>query len=63
MSCNLIIESSNLAKISSNVYVYNFNKGSYEIPECAELMLTSFQILAVLKLIGPQVQVLVLHAL
>jgi len=44
MSYNLIINSSNVSNTLNNLYVYNFIKGSFEIPEGAEIMLTSFQI-------------------
>jgi hypothetical protein len=44
MSYNLIINSSNVGNTLNNLYVYNFIKGSFEIPEGAEIMLTSFQI-------------------
>jgi len=44
MSYNLIINSSNVSNTLNNSYVYNFIKGSFEIPENAEIMLTSFQI-------------------
>ena len=44
MSYNLIINSSNVANTLNNLYVYNFIKGSFEIPDGAEIMLTSFQI-------------------
>ncbi len=44
MSYNLIIYSSNVANTLNNLFVYNFTKGSCEIPEGADIMLTSFQI-------------------
>jgi hypothetical protein len=44
MSYNLIIISSNVSNTSNNLYVYNFIQGYFEIPEGAEIMLTSFQI-------------------
>jgi len=44
MSYNLIVNSSNVSNTLNNLYTYNFIKGSFEIPEGAEIMLTSFQI-------------------
>lgn len=44
MSYNLIINNTNVANSMNNMYQYNFIKGSFEIPENAEMMITSLQI-------------------
>ena len=44
MSYNLIINSSNVSNTLNNSYFYNFIKCSFEIPQNAEIMQTSFQI-------------------
>jgi hypothetical protein len=44
MSYNLVINSTNVANSLNNMYQYNFIKGSFEIPEGAEMMISTFQI-------------------
>ncbi len=41
---NLIINNNNVAHSLNNMYQYNFKSGAFEVPENAEIMITSFQI-------------------
>ena len=44
MSYNLVINSSNVVNSLNNQYRYDFINGSFEIPENAEIMISSLQI-------------------
>ena len=41
---NLIINNNNVANSLNNMYQYQFKNGAFEVPENAEIMITSFQI-------------------
>ena len=41
---NLTINSTNVANSLNNMYQYQFKNGAFEVPEGAEMMITSFQI-------------------